>query len=388
MSSQIFQSLDLSQLNLHALRGQRYVTAIDIGATNTRVQFVIYGSASPTIHLPKLSISDTGDLVAFMHALGDHIADLQIGPAAGAALAIAGPVKRGSLVVRITNYHGAKDLDASRLPENLFPPGSTRLLNDLEAACHGVVYLSAQGILDKYFDCLSAAAATTAASSASLPPSYGAATSAAPPSLGKGNVIVLAAGTGLGAGLLIGGSLVVPGEGGHMLIPRGGGNAGEGSGLNPLQGLFDFAAKELYDGKQQQQELGIEYEDICSGRGLVLSHRYYGGDASLSDAGTIAKAEDQPSKDAMLAFYRVLMMCAQSMSICVMAETVVLLGDNQVANNATVETLAKGPMMETFLHHPKRNWLESMLVLKQVHSINLNLEGCVHVAMSLDRNGR
>ena len=191
---------------------------------------------------------------------------------------------------------------------------------------------------------------------------------------------MLAVGTGLGVGLLThpySGSdfQVLPLEGGHVLLNTVG---VDHEFHAEEQDLLQFAGRELYGGK-----FSIEYEDLVSGRGVLLLYNWIakrhpeapaltetgqGTDASHSLAllrgltqcrgGTrvVAKnaCSDPPcpyAAKALLLHYEYLMRCAQNLSIGLNSKGIFLAGDNQVANRNFVfkyacqrERHARSPM--------------------------------------------
>jgi glucokinase len=333
-----------------------YITAVDVGATNTRVALHSLTNAFPVIHVPKAEASNVTALLSFLSSLSQYLASKGAPQSRFGCLAAAGPVLEHGHAVVFTNYIGERDLHVRDLPEHLFPRGSCTIINDLEAAAYGYVSLLRSSQLSSYFNPLSAAQASATWEQ----------------DVREGTTVVLAAGTGLGAGLVVAdNSVVVPGEGGHMSM------RGESE-------LTKFASHRLYEGKFRP-----EYEDLCSGRGLVLCYQYECGargvEAKFSAAGDIAKAaltgEDAVCVAALRHMNDALMECAQQMSLTVFAKTVVLLGDNQVSNDPFFVTYGR-EFRNVFENHPKKEWLSKIVVLKQHTNKNLNLLGAAFVAQT------
>jgi glucokinase len=173
--------------------------------------------------------------------------------------------------------------------------------------------------------------------------------------------LVLAAGTGLGVGLLThqhGASdfHVLPLEGGHMLLNTVGVNHAL---YAEEQDLLQFVGRKLYDGKYT-----LEFEDFVSGRGVLALYNWTTKDhpeaEALSDTAqgiaietressalrllltcdkrcVVAKrATAEPpcpfAKKALLLHYQYLMRAAQNLAIGMNVKGVFLAGDNQVFN--------------------------------------------------------
>jgi len=156
------------------------ILAGDIGGTHTRLALFASGAA-PTAER-VFANRDFGDFAA---ALGRFLDDAGRPRVAAAAIAAAGPVLAGR--IRMTNL--AWTLDEVELGRALGAP--VRVLNDLEAAAYGV-------------------AALTPADLRTLAPGNPGA---------RGNVAVIAAGTGLGKAILTYAgdvSIAIASEGGHV----------------------------------------------------------------------------------------------------------------------------------------------------------------------------
>jgi len=194
---------------------------------------------------------------------------------------------------------------------------------------------------------------------------------------------VLAAGTGLGVGLLskLTGQpfRVIPLEGGHGLITPSGKGTPD---YEEEHKLLEFLSGKLYEGKHQP-----EYEDIVSGRGIQYCHEFLTRDAPLPTPLTtpeivqaaFAAPHSSAAQDALLLHYKYLVRCAQGISVVLQTKGVFLAGDNQAANDGFVRTITQ-VLHKEFLSHPKREWLENLPVYAQFKKRNLNVDGTLYVA--------
>ena len=116
---------------------ERLILAADIGATNARVLAESVASHA----LVHQAVYRNADYVSLSEVLAGFMASPEVraagGDFAGAALAVAGPTD--GLHCRMTNL--SWDIDARELAQQLGLP-SVRLLNDVQAAAHGVGQLT------------------------------------------------------------------------------------------------------------------------------------------------------------------------------------------------------------------------------------------------------
>eukprot|EP01112_Ceratiomyxa_fruticulosa_P014360 TRINITY_DN4108_c0_g2_i1.p1 TRINITY_DN4108_c0_g2~~TRINITY_DN4108_c0_g2_i1.p1 ORF type:complete len:370 (+),score=78.68 TRINITY_DN4108_c0_g2_i1:123-1232(+) len=343
-----------------------YVIGVDVGGTNTRVSIgTLDGAFFP---FTKFKASTLGELISGLKIAGVKLRETLAQPAAS-CIDIAGPISDQGGKAEITNYIGStaeRIITKADLPESIFPHASTLFINDLEACCFGILALAKVGTLNKYFAPLWGGEGS---GKIEFHPSHYA---------------VLAAGTGLGAGLLTklpGRNFqVLPLEGGHGLIPA----SGKATPYYEREKqLFEFLSQKLYEGKY-----GPEYEDIVSGRGVSYVYEWLtsgSSDPKLKSLSTedIARAANNKSipeaEDALLLHYRYLIRCAQGICVTMNGKGVFLAGDNQVYNLPFVKANSH-VFQEEFLHHPKRQWLEHTPVYVQTELYNFNLHGTVYVA--------
>lgn len=338
---------------------------IDIGATNTRVAVALCkeGEASSNYFVISKFESDDADILYPNFAIIG--AALPI-PAASACIDAAGPILDNGSRVIITNWAETKnrELRIDLIDERLCPRGRTGLLNDLEAACYGVVALGEASQLGNYFeDFEDAKKAVT--------------------SLAPTRHLVLAMGTGLGVGLLLrnGSNFdVVPTEFGHTLITQ------YGRTYPYASEDYEFI-KWLGETVWEGQHLA-EFEDVCSGRGLHAAYKWICRNAPEREAdkmmpkdiAELAKKGDKMAVDAMFLHYKFLFRVAQNICVGMQTKGVILAGDNQVFNNWFVQS-EKERLMSEFKWHPKQNpkdkWLDGIPIFVQTKSVNTNMIGCI-----------
>jgi len=347
-----------------------YVVGVDIGGTNARVavgnldgQYVIVSKFLST-SVPQLR-SGLEKLV------GSVVNQLGKLPTA-VCMAIAGPIQESGKVGEVTNYASTtledRLLRVRDLSPSIFPHAATKFINDLEAACYGILALDNQKKLGEYFSPLWSVEGDN---SVELKPAHHA---------------ILAAGTGFGCGLLIrlGPQFqVYPIEYGHQILPPLG-------IVHPNRDLDErlsnYLSEKLYAGKYAP-----ENEDIVSGRGIAWVYEFLvqgraDCPSGLSAAEIVFAATNNPPNkyavQALTIHYRILMRSAQNMAIALNLKGVLLAGDNQVANDPFVRSILPELKAE-FLSHPKVRWIENVPVYAQIKTFNINLFGTLFVARTL-----
>jgi len=347
----------------------KYFVGIDIGGTNTR--FTI-GTANEAVTITKFHASSVKIIVSQLHTIAKSEPFSKI-IASGAALAVAGRILGD--YASITNFPGGKEdqeLHLAALPENLFPKSKTRFLNDLESACHGISFLNNSNTLSEYFKLLWPTKSFH---------------KDAPPTLKPGQNLVLAIGTGLGVGLLHSSYNaptnvfeVLPMEFGHTLItPLGTAHPNH----NEEADLLAYISKKLYDSKHTP-----EYEDICSGRGLIYCYEWVIKDAkdapqnlSAADIATNAGKGDKYASKALELHYRYAARCSQGLAIGLQCKVIFFAGDNQVHNQEFIFKRIE-LLKQEFLNHTKSSWLDDIPIYAQTKVTNINILGALHVARS------
>eukprot|EP01104_Vermistella_antarctica_P013597 TRINITY_DN4143_c0_g1_i1.p1 TRINITY_DN4143_c0_g1~~TRINITY_DN4143_c0_g1_i1.p1 ORF type:complete len:389 (+),score=77.57 TRINITY_DN4143_c0_g1_i1:26-1168(+) len=364
---------DETKEKLKAFCGKPFVAAVDIGGTNVR--FAVGNLAGEYVDVVKFLSSSTRTIVKVFRALSDEVVELMGGHSLSACLAAAGRVMQGGDKVVITNYPGGQvdqDLVATELPCTLFPVGHSRFLNDLEAACYGVSALSSGKRFEDSFCKL-----------------WG---DGPKDRLVDEHHLVLAIGTGLGVGLLMSTKtghrnqkefVVLPLEAGHTIMTPYGKKA---TSYEEQNDMFTYLGQQLYDGKQC-----LEFEDICSGRGLVACYGWLARDkpellknVTAKDVVDRAKPEvgDELALKAVTLHYAYLARASSNLAICLQAKGVIWCGDNQVHNRVFVEQQLDN-LQTHFKDHTKGQWLQSVPVYCQTQFLNLNVEGAVFLANTL-----
>ncbi|GAM27785.1 hypothetical protein SAMD00019534_109610 [Acytostelium subglobosum LB1] len=349
----------------------KYYIGIDIGGTNTRV---IAGFDEGDIyHVHKFQANTICELLKGLQEAAAMIAQVYNHPPEICCIDIAGPTTDNK-EYDITNYNREKKefhvLTKCDLPVSICPPSRTHIINDLESGCYGLVHLISSKAEQRFFKPVI--------------------TSDGPKCEGSQVIVVLAAGTGLGVGLIH--HLkhkdkynVIPSELGHINVSSYGPNHPH------YQCELDLFNKVIptHDPKRQY---ALEYEDIVSGRGLVACYNAYKaeGDKSLTGAEIAQIAMEDPLKvnpstKAMLAHYRYLIRAAQELSVGMRATTTYLIGDNVVKNSKFVDAV-QDELVKEFFAHTKEAWLKKISNLHvQSELANLNLYGTLYFARNASK---
>jgi len=272
-------------------------------------------------------------------------------------LAIAGPIGDRCRAT-ITNYEeDDRDIHVDDLSEFCFPRDRTFFVNDLEGTCAGILALNDH--LEDFYQPLWNPV------------------SESPKIVTTKHVLVLAMGTGLGTGLIVKdfsrtSHHIFPIEAGHILVTElGSGN----ENYTKERGLIEFVGNKIYKNNHS-----IEFEDICSGRGIGYVYEWLTGETV--DTGSIvkkAREKDEKALECISHVYRYLIRNAQTLCVMSQAKAVYLSGDNQVTNLEFVTQL-RDVLHNEFLNHPKREWLESVDVWTQTESANFNIFGALYLA--------
>jgi len=260
----------------------------------------------------------------------------------------------------ITNYEqGDRDIHVNDLNPHGFPPDATLFVNDLEGTCAGILALNETDQLGSFYTPLWVSEGGV------------------PKILTTKPSLVLAMGTGLGTALIVTDFTkqshhIFPMEAGHILITElGVGNVD----YEKEREMIKFIGGILY-----QDSFTIEFEDVCSGRGIGYVYRWLTGE-EVSTGDIVEKAEngDEMAKSAIGYVYRFLIRNAQNACIFSQAKNVFLSGDNQVKNYQFVEPI-KDMLHQEFLNHPKGQWLESVDMWAQTTEANFNIFGALFLS--------
>jgi glucokinase len=304
----------------------------------------------------------TKELLKLLDELGQSIVQKLGRVSISAALALAGPIQEGGNIVEITNYTGEKRLLKSDLPHHLFH--TSYFLNDLESCCFGILNVGLQGKLGEYFI---DAFAPTKDKSVKKQIEFN-----------HMNYAILAMGTGLGTGILLfrdGEFRVFPLEAGHCKATFPGRASQE---REKDVSRLEYLSKKIYNSK-----FSIEFEDICSGRGLESCYEFEM--SKEKDFKPLASKEisqesmtgNKHAEEAMMAHYRYLMKAAQNITVMTVCKGVFFAGDNQVNNEPFFNSHCQ-QLQEEFHGHVKSDWLKNMVSYRQVETCNFNLQGAFY----------
>ncbi|KAL0229190.1 hypothetical protein GEMRC1_013810 [Eukaryota sp. GEM-RC1] len=279
---------------LQSVTYESILFAVDIGGTNLRYAFgVKYPNSSDTttLLLPSHRTSDANTVVELLKGLAFDLhrcfSSLSIDRT---VVSVAGPVDQSDIIT-LTNFTGSKTLLKSSLPAILFPAGKTFFMNDLVAACHGILTLNRTKTINTYFQSLWTDSTCE---------------------LSDQNYVVAMCGTGLGIGILLHTSshfLVVPSEYGHSTLALTGPSFD--AMANKEEAFASYLSTQLYDNHHMP-----EFEDAVSGRGLEKAFQFLSGErVSAGEIGSRAIEGDKMCIDAQRLFYRLLFRAIQQ--ICV-----------------------------------------------------------------------
>lgn len=351
-----------------------FVLGADVGGSGVRVRICNYIDYEQHACIGHAKAQCTKDILEVFAHLDAEIR--KIDPkfvCRGAAIAVAGPIKEGTVVM--TNWAGEpsnRTLSLSQLPASLFPRGRSLFLNDLEAGAYGIIAMNKKGEADKYFDQLW--------------------TDKGAP---KGKLIsddrtcFAAMGSGLGVALiahnpLLEDAFVFPTECGHLQIAS---VCDKDPHYKEDSELIQFISDHYYKGVQMP-----EYEDISSGRGFCLTYQFLkmkesGKKPELSkiDAGEVAQMAqkgDAVAKKAMLYHYKFFMRACKAVATSLSCDSVVLALDNQVKNAWFFNSVAK-EMHDEFYDFIRPTWMEGIRVYAQKEILNFNIIGTAFMAHTL-----
>jgi len=318
--------------------------AVDVGATNVRARLV---TVAHTGHAAPL----TGDITERMgsaSALYEFVREVvrtaqPYGELTAAVVAVAGMVDGDCC--RITNWSTDSLIEVDRLAAAGLPAGRTQLVNDVVAGVWGAL--------------------------ARVGGEAG--------GLGKGNLVYLAPGTGLGAAALVRhglgplGGTVVACEAQHTQIPR-----------------FEGEIARTIDAIAHDLGRAPTWEELVSGPGLA---RVYQAQRAITgaamqlmsaDASEIAEAahrgRDAQALSAVHVYYEALGYFAQMLALAYLPCATVVLGGASTQHN--LELLHGSAFAQTFAEHPH---FGAVLGSIPVHTVDgeVNLEGGLWLAARL-----
>lgn len=364
---------ELEGTSASPLRSGPLLFAVDVGASNCRFGLAPQNSKSLYVRFVKVPANSIPELLEQFARFEAGVGPAVCARIAGSALNIPGPVN-GTVAGPIANYKAnnneERKLHLHMLPKALFHPHHSVMLNDLEAGAYGIIATTS---FDNLFSQLFSQLWTNTQNSAVNPPGT-------PKSIQKGNCLVLAPGTGLGAALI----QYHPVTDKYTVLPLEFGHTSVQSHTDQ-----DFLAAYRKDLKRGEYE--VEYDDICSGRGLERLYRFLvesrkGGATSAKQSAQqislLAKAGDATALDAFTLYNKFLMRMASQMCMGFVLSSIVVCGDNAVVNKFIYENGAEVERMRaTLLDHSaeRMGFMSRVDVVRQAQFVNLNLLGCVHV---------
>jgi glucokinase len=367
----------LQQLNNWKKNDDEMLTiclGVDIGGSGLRIRLSNALDSTNFVDLDHMKAKSTNDVHQILISLTNEIENrISKFVCVGAALAVAGPISHGRVV--LTNWPGDaadRTIDVHELPQSLCPRDCTVLLNDLEAGAYGVVAASLGGSLGQVFEQMF--------------------TDVAPrgPIVSDHRTAVCAMGSGFGVALIVKSGmltvpLVLPTECGHIQIPP---NCDEHPDSGLEHDLLQHISNHYYNGTQQP-----EYEDIASGRGLPLVYQFFveretGEHITVEslDAGVIATKAKNGSDDvarlALLWHYKMFLRGAKAIATAMCCDSVVLALDNQVKNSWFVNEISED-LKDEFYHFIRPEWMKGIRVYAQKQLLNFNVIGTDYMAHRL-----
>ncbi|KAK5584349.1 hypothetical protein RB653_005958 [Dictyostelium firmibasis] len=354
---------DYSKLIEEQKTDSSYFIGIDIGGTNTRVVYATENGDYYTIK--EFLCSSITVLLEELTKIQDECLGKFIDPEF-CCIDLAGP-HLSKNKYKLTNYIETDNfLFTEKLPSKLCPPNKFAVLNDLESGAYGIIpFMKTPGGLDSIFSTIVEHTGILRQPENCVYP-------------------VLAAGTGLGVGLItkFGDQYkVIPSEFGHISICS--------DTHDCEQELFKNLQNIIKEKEISRTNYSLEYEDIVSGRGVqalynIMKHKDEPerNNAEIANQAALnPKNADCSCVKTMKIHYQYLIRCAREISVGTFGASVFLIGDNIVRNNAMVCSI-KPALANEFLDHPKLEWLSTIPVFGQKVIINLNLIGCIFYASS------
>ncbi|OHT05367.1 Glucokinase 1 [Tritrichomonas foetus] len=346
---------------------------VDIGGSGLRIRLSNVTKPTEFIDLPHIRAQSTAEAVeSFTNletALTELVPDFEC---RGAALAVAGPIKNG--VVVMTNWPGdapVRTLSVDSLPQHLFPKERTVLLNDLEAGAYGVIAADEQKTLDSHFEQLW---------KNEVP---------AGPIVSNTRTAVAALGSGLGVAMivktpLLKESLVLPCELGHLQVPS---VCNKDPNCEEEYALIQHVSNHYYGGTQMP-----EYEDFSSGRGIALCYQFFlkrdknervpVEQINAGDVAEKARTGDKTARSAMLWCYKLFLRCCKEVATSLCCDSVLMALDNQVKNAWFVDAISD-VLKEEFYNFIRPDWLKGIRVYTQIENLNFNILGTDYMAHRL-----
>jgi glucokinase len=393
---ELFKQIDTRSSTLG--RATSHHVAVDVGATNCRIGLVAKGDdGMHEISFCKFPANSVSELIAVMNKFVELAGPRRLSKITRGACNVPGPVAAGRIGGPVVNYKGetAEDklVDLRKFPQELFPRGSSVMLNDLEAGAEGIiatsVYNSFPGLFELMWE-------------GSSRPKY-------ENSLGRGHCVVLAPGTGLGVALIQYHPIkrrytVMPLEFGHVNVSS-----------TEDRSFLEWYRREAGYGDRYE----VEYDDLCSGRGLERAYQHAlhqellkngsascpapAPDADRAPAAAIGRAaqggvpvafgtkkgvvDPKLALEAFRMYNKFVMHIASNMTMGFQPRTVILCGDNTVKNKFVYDDAgAVAEMKSHFKNHSMERYgfMSKAHVVRQTQPANLNMLGCAYVCETMN----
>ncbi|KAH0786301.1 Glucokinase 1 [Histomonas meleagridis] len=331
----------------------------DVGASGARFRFTNFFDPTKFIELNKIPLSSASDFYGAIDTIRKEIKDnLPEAICRGAAYAIAGLRGKGS--VCLNNWMGHdRTIYHSKINTFLSPINHSLIINDLEAGAYGIVSSSKQGNYSSYFKKLfgpenSSLISTTA------------------------NTAILGMGSGLGAALITNNKatnspIVVSTEMGYLQIPT--------SGVNNQTHLLDDAIVRFASNHYYQGVYSPGFEDLASGRGLIVDYLFFGGKPNVdsTEISELAKGGDTSAKMAMKQHYLYFTRCAKQFAVTMKCGSILMALVNQVKNKWIIEEIAE-EMEQEFKRYSRPELVNEVSLYTQIKECNFNLIGASYMA--------
>jgi glucokinase len=356
--------------------GLKTCVAVDIGGSGLRIRISNALDANEFVDLGHYKAKSSGDAYSILGKVEEALETLYPDfESRGGAMAIAGPIANGEVVV--TNWPGdaaERTIKVSDLPSKLFPSHRTVLLNDLEAGAYGILATGEKKCLDERFTQMWTDVAPSG------------------PILSDSRTAVLAMGSGYGVAIIVKNALlkeaiVLPSELGHLQIPL---VMGKDPTKTEEWEFVQFVSDFYYNGTQCP-----EYEDISSARGLRLAYQYFVQkstgevlDFDAIDAGDVAeraKSGDRVALEALKWHYKLFIRSAKEIATTFNCDSVVLALDNQVKNWWFVSSISD-VLKDEFYNFIRPDWMKGIRVYAQTSLLNFNILGTDYMAHRISSN--
>lgn len=311
-----------------------------------------------SIYQQPVQIGKAADLNATFEKLRNNIAKYNC-TVIFATMSFAGPVSQDHVVV--TNWKceaRERVIHFTQLPFDLFPLDRRRFMNDLEAASYGIIARSITHSLADIFSPIWPTSKSQNSESITL----------------DGSSLVLSIGSGFGVSYIccinsLGHNCVVSSEAGHTQAVLCSTNDPE---YEKEKKFVQYVSQKLHGGAHMP-----EWEDLCACRGLELAYQSIkiGNEHTLDedrkwpnyDEIRDLASKEEPDMNAIEAFklhYRFLMRAAQTMVLGIQCQRVFVISQVQVQNYDLVMNM-KDELQQTFVNHPRKEWISNIAVYAQ-----------------------